>query len=153
MKLSLLLFGAISLGIAQPRPPNPPGEPRALKAYLGLSNEQFDQMMKAAEADHKAAAIGKALLEVRATERLIGEIHDTALEAPSPFTRLNKEQSSKAIEDASLLPEATREAIRLGLTPLAPNPPSGPQPMRIGVPNRRPTQPPNQPQPPRAEPR
>ena len=163
-------------GLAQPgQPPQPqpqpgPGEPRALKAYLGLSDEQLDQMRKAGEAAHKAAlekvkalqpqleqkrmavhellsktnpdaaALGKAMLEMRAVEKQIGEAHDGARKGALSVLSAEQRTKFKAIEDAALLPQATREAIMLGLTPVGPGQNQGPQPMR-GQPNQGPNRP------------
>lgn len=93
MRNSLLLAMFAGISVAQQPPPqrqpiqprqqqNSQGEPRALKAYLGMTDEQLDQMHKAGEAAQKYAslrdlllkgnpdpmAVGKALLEVRAIE-------------------------------------------------------------------------------------
>ena len=128
------------------------GEPRALKAYLGLSDEQLMQMAKAREQGQKAAqekakalqpqmeqkhralqellnkpnadatALGKALLEVKAMEKQMQELANSA--RSGALSVLTQEQRAKFrnIEDAALLPEATRDAIRMGLAGTGPRP-------------------------------
>ena len=68
MRNSLLLAIFAGMSVAQqPAPPsrqptqprqqqNNPGEPRALKAYLGMTDEQLDQMHKAGDAAQKTAS-------------------------------------------------------------------------------------------------
>ena len=113
-----VLFAGISTAQQPPQPqpmqpglPIGSGEPRALKAYLGLTDDQLEQMHKAGDAAHKAAiekvktmqpqleqrraalrdlllkgspdpkAIGKAMLEMRAVEKQIGEAHEVVRKA------------------------------------------------------------------------
>lgn len=144
------LMAGMAFAQQGPNAPDPnrlPDEPRALKAYLGLTDDQLMQMRKAGEVAHQSAnekvramqpqleqkrmaiqqllggknpdptMLGKAVLELRAVEKQIGEIHDGARQGA--LTVLTPEQRTKfkSIEDAALLPEATRDAIRMGLTP------------------------------------
>jgi Spy/CpxP family protein refolding chaperone len=123
----------------------PPPEGGALKAYLNLTDAQVEQMRKAGDqsrkqADEKvkalqpqleqkraavrdlmakgssdATAVGKAVLEVQAIEKQIRKARESA--RTSQLAVLTPEQRTKfkAIEDAALLPQATREAMRMGL--------------------------------------
>ena len=90
-------------------------------------------------------AVGKAMLEVRSIERQIRKLHESARKGVLAALTPEQRTKFKAIEDAALLPEATREAIRMGLTALPPMPPQGHQPMRMGQANPGPNQGPNQP--------
>lgn len=145
------LMARMAFGQQGPNAPDPnrlPDESRALKAYLGLTDDQLMQMRKAAELLHQSAnekvramqpqleqkrlaiqqllggknpdptALGKAVLELRAVEKQIGEIHDGARQGALGVLTPEQRTKFKSIEDAALLPEATRDAIRMGLTPV-----------------------------------
>jgi Spy/CpxP family protein refolding chaperone len=130
----------------------------ALRAYLNLSDGQLEKMRQAREAaarqaDEKVkalmpqiedkrmalqdlvdrgadpAAVGKALLELRALEKQAHQAREAA--RSSQLSVLTPEQKTrfKAIEDAALLPAATRDAMRLGLVPM---PPGAPEAMAPG---------------------
>ena len=157
----------------QPHPPQAP-EFAALKAYLNLTDSQLRQMQEAgrkagqqaqekmramerqlqekhaafealmAKDSNDAAALGKALIEMRATERQMHEIGGSV--RASQLAVLTPEQRArfKAVEDAALLPQAARDAARLGLVPHVesePHPQMQPNPAMRG-PNRMPQGPP-----------
>ena len=162
MKMKLLVlaaFAATAWAQQGPQPP-PPGqqprnvEPRALKAYLGLTDEQLMQMgivraqaRKAAEEKIKGlqpqmeqkhlalqelmnrpnadpAAVGKALLEVRAMERQMREVQESTQNSGLGILTGEQRTKFKQIQDAALLPQATREAIGMGLVTGMPGDPS-----------------------------
>ena len=153
MNLRCIWFLMAGMAVAQqgPNAPDPnriPDEPRALKAYLGLTDDQLMQMRKAGEEAHQSAnekvramqpqleqkrmtvqqllggknpdptTLGKAVLELRAIEKQIGEVHDSARKSALAVLTPEQRTKFKSIEDAALLPEATRDAIRMGLTPI-----------------------------------
>ena len=119
-------------------------QPRALKAYLGLTDLQLMQMANAGEQAHKAAqvkdkaleqhleqkhrdlqellskgnadatTVGKALLEVRATEKQMDAVAESARNGVLAILTTEQRTKFKNIEDAALLPEAAREAMRMG---------------------------------------
>ena len=141
-------MAAAQQGPNAPDPNRLPDEPRALKAYLGLTDDQLLQMRKAGEESHQSAnqkvramqpqleqkrmaiqqllggknpdptVLGKAVLELRTIEKQISEIHDGARLGALAVLTPEQRTKFKAIEDAALLPEATRDAIRMGLTPM-----------------------------------
>ncbi len=192
MNIRCLLFLIAGMANAQqgPNSPDPnrlPDEPRALKAYLGLTDDQLMQMRKAGEEAHQSAnekvramqpqleqkrmtvqqllggknpdptMLGKAVLELRAVEKQIAEVHDGARKSALAVLTPEQRTKFKAIEDAALLPEATRDAIRMGLTMGSPggvnrsNGNQGPQQIR-GTQLEGP-RPPMQPMPPQPQPR
>jgi Spy/CpxP family protein refolding chaperone len=158
-------------GQAQPQPP----DYRALKEYLNLSDSQIRHMEQAREkarqlADEKektlrpqiqqkrltledaldaatpdAAAVGRAMIEIRGLEKQIRQAREAA--RTSELDVLTPEQRTrfKAIQDAAALPEAVRQARQLGLVgpppqpgapgrpgaPAAPSAPRVPQPPPI----------------------
>jgi len=149
-------------GQQQPRPPQGP-DFGALKSYLNLTDAQIRQMEQARdkaakEAEEKtktlrpqieekrraladlmdkdnadATAVGRAMLEIRGLERQLRQAHEGVRN--SEISVMNAEQKAKfkAIQDAAMLPEATREAQRLGLVPGPP--PQGPGPGQNPGPN------------------
>ena len=151
-----------------PQPPGP--GTAALRQYLNLSGGQLDRMISArqqaqrqaeeksrgieaqARETHMAlqallerpasdpAAIGKAMLELRAVEKQMSELHESVRAAALAILTSEQRAKFRAIEDAALLPAATREAAALGLahwagmqpgieTPQGPRPPMINQPM------------------------
>ena len=160
MNIRCLLFLMAGMAFAQqgPNAPDPnrlPDEPRALKAYLGLTDDQFMQMRKAGGDAHQSAnekvramqpqleqkrmavqqllggknpdptALGKAVLELRAVEKQIREVNDAARKYALSVLTPEQRTKFKSIEDAALLPEAPRDAIRMGLTPMVQTSPGG----------------------------
>jgi len=138
----------------------PMGDMTALRRYLNLDDAQMHKLMQAREqagrqAEEKAkslepqiaekrrapqelmekggdaTAVGKAMLDLRSFEKQRQQAHDAA--RTSYLSVLTAEQRTrfKAIEDAALLPAATREAIAMGLVPGVPSGPmrgpGGPQ--------------------------
>ena len=136
MKLQLLVVIALAATTAWAQ--QEPGEPRALKAYLGLTDGQLRQMANAREQAQKATqekmkalqpqmeqkqralqellarggsdatAIGKAVLEVKAIERQMHDAHDASRMGALSVLTAEQRTKFKNIEDAALLPEATR---------------------------------------------
>jgi len=145
----------------QPRPQQPP-DFGALKSYLNLSDAQVRQMQQARQQAARAAeekdrdlrpqieekhraladlldkdnadptAVGKLMLEIRGLERQIRQAHEAVRTAEIDVMTPEQKAKFKAIQDAAMLPEATREAQRLGLVPPPPQGqgpfPNGPQP-------------------------
>jgi Spy/CpxP family protein refolding chaperone len=119
----------------------------ALKAYLNLTDAQLEQIGKAGERARKEAAektkalmlqieekrralhellakgtndpnaVGKATLEIQNLQKQAGQLHDAVRKSQLDVLTAEQRTKFKAIEEAALLPEATREAMRLGLVP------------------------------------
>ena len=140
----------------------------ALKAYLNLSEAQIRQMQAAHEKAAKdaedktrtlvpqieekrraladlldkdnpdATAVGKGMLEVRGLERQLRSAHEAVRDAGINLMTPEQKAKFKAIQDAAMLPQATRDAQRLGLVPgpppaQGPNPGTGPNGPRPGM--------------------
>ncbi len=138
-----------------------PPDYRALKEYLNLSDTQIRDMEQAREkalreagdkekslrpeieqkhlalanlldtANPDPAAVGRAMLEVHGLEKQIRQAREAV--RTSELNVLTPEQRTKfkAVQDAANLPEAARDARRLGLVgppppPAAPRPPQPP---------------------------
>ena len=136
----------------QPMQPQPP-DYRALRDFLNLSDSQFRRMEQAREnarreagekekalrpqIDEKrlaleelldnpnadAAVVGRAMLEIRGLQRQIRQAHETVRTAELNVLTPEQKTKFKAIQDAANLPEATRQAQRLGLVAGPPQPP------------------------------
>jgi len=141
----------------QPRP-----DYRALKEYLDLSDTQIRHMEQAREKARQdagekekslrpqiaekrmamedlldkpnadATAVGKAMLEIRGLERQIRQAHEAVRTAEVGVLSPEQKAKFKAIQDAANLPQATRDAQRMGLVPGPPNG-SGPNQPRPGM--------------------
>ena len=138
----------------QPMQPQPP-DYRALRDFLNLSNSQFRRMEQARESARReagekertlrpqieekrlaleemlgnpnadAALVGRAMLEIRGLQRQIRQAHEAVRTAELNVLTAEQKMKFKAIQDAANLPEATRQAQRLGLVagPPQPQPP------------------------------
>jgi Spy/CpxP family protein refolding chaperone len=150
---------------------NQPPDYRALQEYLGLSETQLRRMELAHEksgrdaaekektlrplieekrlaledlmetANPDAAAVGRAMLEIRGLQRQLRQAHEAARTAELSLLTAEQKTKFKAIQDAANLPEATRRAQRIGLVPGPPQPAQGMRPAQ-------PPLPPGPPQPP-----
>ena len=140
----------------QPQPPQPP-DYRALRDYLSLSDSQIRRMEQAREkarmdaaekektlrpqiqekrlaledlldtANPDATAVGRAMIEIRGLERQIRQAHEAVSTAELNVLTAEQRTKFKAIQDAANLPEAARQAQRIGLVPAPPQPPMRPQ--------------------------
>jgi len=147
------------------QPPQPP-DFSALKSYLNLTDAQIRQMQQARDKAAKEAgekdaalrpqieerrraladlldkdnpdptAVGKTMLEIRGLERQLRQAHEAVRDSGISVMTAEQKSKFKAIQDAALLPQATRDAQRLGLVPPPPSgpgqAPSGPQPRMQG---------------------
>jgi Spy/CpxP family protein refolding chaperone len=141
---------------------------RALKEYLDLSDTQIRHMEQAREkarhdAEEKekslrpqiaekrmamedlldkpnadATAVGKAMLEIRGLERQIRQAHEAVRTAEVGVLSPEQKAKFKAIQDAANLPQATRDAQRMGLVP---GPVNGRDPNQRGPKQPGPNQP------------
>jgi Spy/CpxP family protein refolding chaperone len=157
-------------GPAAPGPAMPGSDGQALRAYLNLSDAQMQEIRKAGEQARRqaqektralepqirekhaaldatlakggdAATVGKLVLEIRALEKQMRDSHRAARD--SFVNSLTPEQKTrfKAVEDAALLPQAARDAVRMGLVPGAAPRMQGRMQPRVGQgPNRGPNQ-------------
>ncbi len=154
----------------------PPQDLVALKTYLNLTDAQVRQMHQAGEqarrqADEKAkalepqirekrmalqdllakdtsdaTAVGKLMLEIRGLEKQMRESRQAVRAGQLAVLTADQRTKFRAIEEAAALPQATREAMQMGLVPGAPG---GPNPPRMG--QGQPNGPPMPPQPRRGQ--
>jgi Spy/CpxP family protein refolding chaperone len=154
---------------------------RGLKTYLDLTDAQVEQIRRVRDearrqADEKvrvlepqirekraaladlfaknttdATAVGRLMLDIRALEKQVREAHEAV--RTSELKVLTPEQRTRlrAVEEAAALPQATREAIGLGLVE-GPAPGQGgqPRPRQMMRPGMRMQNQPQPPPPPRA---
>ena len=131
----------------------------ALKAYLNLTDVQIQKIQQAGEqarkdADEKmktlqpqirdkkialedllekgttdATAVGKMMLEIQALQKQVRQAQEAVRNSQLNVLTAEQKARFKAIEDAATLPQATRDAARLGLVP---PPQGGPAPRMMG---------------------
>jgi hypothetical protein len=131
----------------------------ALKAYLSLTDVQIQKIQQAGEqarkdADEKiktlqpqirdkkialedllekgttdATAVGKMMLEIQALQKQARQAQEAVRNSQLNVLTAEQKVRFKAIEDAATLPQATRDAARLGLVP---RPQGGPAPRMMG---------------------
>ena len=96
-----------------------------MRPQIQQQRRALEDLLDAANPD--AAAVGRAMIEIRGLERQIRQAQEGVRSAGLNVLTPEQRAKFKAIEDAANLPEATRQAQRLGLVPAPPRPPMAPR--------------------------